>query len=144
MNYAKVRGLPAAQFRRVTGVHKNTFARMVEIVEAADRTRLKGVGRPSKLSREDQVLMMLEYLREYRTYYHIGVDYGLSESNTFKIIRRTEDALAASGQFALPKRQRALSDDTVEAVVIDCTESPIERPQKNSAGTTPARKSATL
>jgi hypothetical protein len=144
MKYAKVRGLPAAQFRRVTGVHKNTFARMVEIVEAADRTRLKGVGRPSKLSREDQVLMMLEYLREYRTYYHIGVDYGLSESNTFKIIRRTEDALAASGQFALAKRQRALSDDTVEAVVIDCTESPIERPQKNSAGTTPARKSATL
>ena len=76
MKYAKVRGLPAAQFRLVTGVHKNTFARMVEIVEAADRTRLKGVGRPSKLSREDQVLMMLEYLREYRTYYHIGVDYG--------------------------------------------------------------------
>ena len=131
MKYEKVRELPAAQFRRITGVQKNTFARMVEIVQISDLKRLKGMGRPSKLSREDQVLMMLEYLREYRTYYHIGIDYGLSESTTFKIIRRTEDALIASQKFALPKRQRALSDNTIEAIVVDCTESPIERPQKN-------------
>ncbi len=32
------------------------------------------------------LLMVLEYLREYRTYFHIGQSYGMSESNCFKII----------------------------------------------------------
>lgn len=143
MKYEKLQALPAATFRRITGVKKKTFHTMVTVMRAADAKRLKGVGRPAKLSIEDQILMTLEYLREYRTYLHISVDYGLSESNAYKIIRRTEDALAASKQFALPKRTRVLSDDTIEAVLIDCTESPIERPQKNSADTTRERKSAT-
>jgi hypothetical protein len=140
MKYEKVQVLPAASFRRITGVKKHTFATMVETLHAAEKRRLKGIGRPPKLSIEDQILMALEYLREYRTYAHIGVDYGVSESNAFKIIRRIEDALVASKQFALPKRTCGLSDDTIEVVVIDCTESPIERPQKNSANTTRERK----
>lgn len=113
---------------------------MVEIITASDRARLKGVGRPSKLSREDQILMTLEYLREYRTYYHIGIDYGVSESNAFKIIRRTEDALVKSRRFALPSRKEGLDNPLITKETIDCTESPVERPQKNSADTTRERK----
>ncbi len=143
MKYQKLQALPATTFRRITGVKKKTFTTMVGIIRAADAKRLKGIGRPAKLSIEDQILMTLEYLREYRTYLHISVDYGLSESSAYKVIRRTEDALAASSQFSLPKRTRALSDDSIEAAVIDCTESPIEHPQKNSANTTQERKSAT-
>lgn len=143
MKYEKIQALPATTFRRITGVKKKTFYTMVAVRHAADAKRLKGIGRPAKLSIEDQVLMTLEYLREYRTYLHISVDYGLSESSTYKVIRRTEDALSASKQFSLPKRTRVLSDDAVEAVVIDCTESPIERPKKNSADTTPERKNVT-
>lgn len=115
---------------------------MVEIVVASDAARLKGIGRPSKLSREDQVLMMLEYLREYRTYYHIGIDYGVSESNAFRIIRRIEDTLVKSKRFALPKRQEGLHNPAITKETIDCTESPIERPQKNSVNTTRERKNA--
>src|SRR3989344_3756102 len=141
MKYEKLQAVPAPLFRRITGVKKNTFHTMVAVIRAADAKRLKGIGRPSKLSVEDQVLMTLEYLREYRTYLHISVDYGLGESSAYKIIRRTEDTLVASKQFALPKHTHAMSDGAVEAAVIDCTESPIERPQKNSADTTPERKS---
>ena len=42
-------------------------------------------GRPSKLRIEDQILLTLQYLREYRTYYHIGKDWKISESNTYRI-----------------------------------------------------------
>lgn len=140
MKYEKLQKLSAQLFRRVTGVKKSTFALMVEIVAASDAKRLKGVGRPAKLSREDQVLMTLEYLREYRTYYHISIDYGISESNAFKIIRRTEDALVKSRRFALPKRRHALDDASIIKETIDCTESPIERPQKNSVNTIRERK----
>jgi hypothetical protein len=140
MKYEKLRELPSALFRRATGVKKGTFAVMVEIVTASDRARLKGIGRPPKLSREDQILMTLEYLREYRTYYHIGIDCGVSESNAFKIIRRTENALVKSKRFALPQRHEGIDNPFVTKKTIDCTESPVERPQKNSADTTQERK----
>ncbi len=30
---------------------------------------------------------MLEYYREYRTLYHMGIDYGISEGHASKIVR---------------------------------------------------------
>ena len=140
MKYEKLKLLPEHLFRRNTGVKKKTFAKMVEVVREAERKRLKGVGRRPKLTLEDQLLMMLEYLREYRTYFHLGFDYGVSESNCFKIVRRHENALVKSRAFALPKRSAALDDPSIHKETIDCTESPVERPQKNSEHTTPGRK----
>lgn len=142
MKYIHVQNLSADEFRRRTGVKKDTFRVMTTVIQQHELATKKVSGRPSKLSVEDRILMSLEYLREYRTYFHIAHDYGISESNCFKIIRKIEDALIASKQFALPKRQRALSDNTITATVVDCTESPIERPQKNSADTTRERKNA--
>ena len=139
--YAKLSPLPARLFRRITGVQKKTFALMVEIVREADRKRLKWYGRPPTLSVEDQILMTLEYLREYRTYAHMGIDYGVGESSAFRIIRRIEDTLVRSRHFSLPKRDFALTDPSIMKETIDCTESPVERPQKNSADTTPERRS---
>ncbi|SPR14136.1 IS5 family transposase ISOt6 [Orientia tsutsugamushi] len=31
--------------------------------------------------------MVLEYLREYRTYFHIGQNYGISESLAYKAVK---------------------------------------------------------
>lgn len=143
MKYEKLARLSGEDFRRITGVKRKTFAAMVGIVRDADARRLKGIGRPATLSREDQVLITLEYLREYRTYAHIGIDYDVGESSAFRIIRRTEDALVRSKAFALPKRAAALADPAIAKETVDCTESPIERPQKNSADTTPGRKRGT-
>ena len=39
----------------------------------------KKPGCPCKLIIEDQVLMTLQYLREYRIQYHIGTDWGVTE-----------------------------------------------------------------
>lgn len=142
MKYEKLQQLPAGVFRRITGVKRKTFVVMVECVRDADKKRLRWYGRPPKLSVEDQILMTLEYLREYRTYAHIGVDYGVGESSAFRIIRRIEDTLVASRRFSLPKRTAALSDPSIVKETIDCTESPVERPQKNSADTTRERRSA--
>ena len=88
-------------------------------------------GRPLKLSYEDQVLMTLEYNREYRTYFHLGADYGMSESNCHKLIKKTEDILVISDDFRLPDRKKMAKNDTeIEAVPADATESPIQRPEK--------------
>ena len=77
------------------------------------------------------VLMTLEYLREYRTYFHIGKSYGVSESYAYKIIKWVEDVLIKDGSFALPGKKALLKNEIEqEVILIDATETPIERPQK--------------
>ena len=106
---------------------------MVKVVIEAEKEKKAKGGRPNKLSIENRVLMMLEYLREYRTYAHIGASYGLSESNVFTNIRWIEDVLVKRKEFRLPGRKALLkSDNELEVMLIDATETPIERPKKNS------------
>ena len=136
-----VKDLNDKEFYRLTGVQKNTFFKMVEILEKADVVKRELGGRPSKLSIPDQILATLEYLREYRTYFHIGVAYGLSESAAYKTIKWVEDTLISDGTFSLPGRKELLKSDVdYEVVLIDATESPIQRPKKNKENTTLARK----
>lgn len=136
----KLNKLTDAQFRRKTGVKRNTFNKMVEVVKRVEGTRKKILGRPLKLSYEDQTLMALEYLREYRTYFSLGQIYGLSEANTYKIVRKVEDILIKSGTFRLPNKKAIYEDPSIEAIVVDASESPIERPKKSKENTTPERK----
>ncbi len=84
------------------------------------RTRL---GNTPKLSYEEQLCMTLTYFREYRSQYHLGVDYGLSESNVCRTIQKIENKLMRSGKFSL-------SGGEHECIVVDATEQEIERPKR--------------
>ena len=66
---------------------------MIEILKEADKIKKSRGGRKDKLSIENQLLMALEYLREYRTYFHLGLSYDLSESQTYKVIKWIENTL---------------------------------------------------
>jgi len=90
---------------------------MVEILRGAYVEKRRRRGRTPKLSIEDLLLATLEYLREYRTYSHIAANYGI---------------------VSLPGRKALLkSDMEYEVILVDATESPIERPQKGKNGTIP-------
>lgn len=131
-------------FRRITGVKRITFELMVKaLIEEQAKKRIRG-GRPNKLSVAEMLLMTLEYLREYRTYAHIAASYGLSESNAFQSIRWVENTLINCKYFKLPGKKALLkSDNEYEVVLIDITESPIERPKKNKKSVIQAKKSVT-
>jgi len=132
------------QFRRLTGVKRATFAKMQEILEGAHAAKKANGGRPNKLGIPEMLLMTLEYLREYRTYLHVGASRGVSEGTACKIVRWVEDALVKDGTFSLPGKKELLKSDTeIEAVLVDATESPVQRPKKNSADTTRGRRSGT-
>ena len=103
--YEKIKDKKDKDFKRLTGVRKATFSKIVKVLKAHEKKRKRISGRPLKLSYEDQVVMTLEYLREYRTYYHIATDYGISESNCYKLIKRTEEILVKSEYFRLPDRK---------------------------------------
>lgn len=129
------------QFRRITGIKRETFSCMVNILKAAERQKKKKGGRSNKLSIEERLLMTLEYLREYRTYAHIAMSYGLAESNTFEAIKWIENTLVKSKEFRLPSRKAPLkSDFEIEVVLVDVTETPIERPKKNKGDSSPVKR----
>jgi Helix-turn-helix of DDE superfamily endonuclease len=132
--YETVNKLSAIEFRRLTGVQKNTFEEMVAIIKEAEHKRMSRGGKPPHLGIEDRVLMTLEYLREYRTYFHLGQSYGLSESACYRNCRWIEDTLIKSKTFALPGKKVLLkSNAAYEVILVDATESPIERPKKKSS-----------
>ena len=118
---------------------------MFEKMLAVLQKEMRDFGRPPKLARADQLLMTLMYWREYRTEFHIGVTYEVSEATVCRTIRKVEDALMKSGEFRLPGRKALQpSDTTFEVVLIDATEQPIERPKKNNVSTIVAKRSGTL
>lgn len=136
-------------FKRLSGVSKTTFRKMAAHVRGrrAEGEHRKGGGKrgpkPS-LSAEDELLMMLMYYREYRSFEHIGLSYDLSEAQTRRIIKRTENWLASSKLFALPgKRKLVETENHFEIVLVDVSEHPIERPKKSSDSTTRARRRGT-
>ena len=88
-------------------------------------------GRPPKLYRPDQLLVALQYWREYRTYFHIAGDWGISESTVCRLVQQVEAALMNSGLFRLPGKKHLLQGfERPDVVVMDVTETPIERPKK--------------
>jgi Helix-turn-helix of DDE superfamily endonuclease len=142
--YDQLSGLRDTQFKRLTGVKRTTFTIMAEILATADASRKARGGRASKLCVEDRLLMALEYLREYRTYFHVANNYGVSESNAFKICRWVEDTLIKDKRFALPGRKALLkSEMQYEVILVDASESPVERPKKDKDATTLARRNDT-
>ena len=132
--YNKVKKLPSSGFRRLTGVSKSVFQTMLTVVKAAEKKRMEKGGKPPHLGTEDKLLMTLEYLREYRTYFHLGQSYGLSESACYRNCKWVENILIHDKQFALPGKKVLLKNDSqLEVILIDATETSIERPKKRYA-----------
>lgn len=141
MKFEQIKEEPLDGFRRLTGIKRTSFDVMINILREGESVLKAQGGKPNKLSIEDRLLMTLEYLREYRTYFHISRSYGISESTCYRNIRWVEDTLIKDGQFSLPGRKALLKSDVeYEVVLIDATESPIERPQKNKNTFTPAKR----
>lgn len=140
--YEKTIKVADDDFRRLTGIKRTTFAKMLEILTKAYRLKKERGGRPSKLCIEDMLLMTLEYLREYRTYFHIGQSYGLSESNAYQTIKWVENTLIKDGAFSLPGKKALLkSDMKYEVILIDATETPVERPKRGKSFGIQAKRS---
>lgn len=131
MKYENIKGYSDKRFRQVTGVLPSTFSAMVtELEKATPRTEKRLGGRPQILSIEDKLLLTLEYYKEYRSYDCIAASYGISKGSVSNIINRVENVLVKSGLFKLPgKKALTRNDWEIEVIVVDSTETPIERPK---------------
>jgi hypothetical protein len=144
MKYENITSYTDSQFRRITGVKRTTFEKMLSILLPKHEEKLKKGGRKPKLILEEMLLATLEYWREYRTYAHIAASYGIHESNMQRLIKWIEDVLIKDGTFSLPGKKALLKSDVeYEVVLIDATETPVERPKRGSESGIPAKKSDT-
>ena len=120
MKYEIIKEYSDKKFRRITGVKRATFEKMLEILKKAYAEKHRRRGRKPKLSIENQLLAALEYWREYRTYAHIAASYGIAESNIYRSIKWIENTLIKDGTFSLPGKKELLKSDTdYEVVLID-------------------------
>ena len=144
MTYKQIKNLGEREFKRLCGVKPKVFAEMVEILKEKS-SKGKPRGGQAKLSVEDQLLISLEYWREYGTYFHIAQSWGVHESTVCRIVHRIEDKLINSQKFSLPGKKSLLTTNKEwSVIIIDVAESPLERPKKDQKVTTVERRKGTL
>jgi hypothetical protein len=141
----RIEKLTEAEFKRLIGVKRDTYKYMLSEWKEHRKKLRKGFGiggRKRALTEGEEVLVMLQYYREYRTYEQIGLDYGVSEPTARKTVKDVEKLLIKSNKFALPKRRDLYSNSETESLLIDVTEIQIQRPKKSKNNTTQARKNS--
>ncbi len=127
----KAQSVRDEDFYRLTGVKRSTFVEMVAVLSQAEKSQKALGGKHNILTIEDRLLITLEYWREYRTYFHIAQSVGLSESSAYRNIKWCEDTLAKSRMFSLSGKKALCCQDFIyDTVLIDASETPIQRPKK--------------
>ena len=130
--YEKAKRLKAEDFKQIIGVKRETYDSMLEELWKAYAEKHKRRGRHTKLTLEDQLFLSLKYWRQYVTQKELAFEFEVGEATTHDTIVWVEDTLIKSGKFNLPGKEALLEDAEIEIVLVDVTESPVERPKKNS------------
>ncbi|WP_425288980.1 helix-turn-helix domain-containing protein [Spiroplasma endosymbiont of Clivina fossor] len=145
MKFKKNNQISDKNFLRLTGIKHTTFNKMLEILKIEELKKRFRRGRTNKLSLENRILMTLEYWKEYRTYFHIAKSYDISESSCYRNIKWIEDTLIKHPNFQQLTGQKSLLKDYFKdkTVIIDVTESQIQRPKKDKNSTTQEKRKNT-
>ncbi len=131
--FSRLKKLSDKNFRLATGVTRKTFEEMLTILKVEQKK--KKTGAPKALKTDECLLLSLEYLREYRTLFHISVDYGVSVATAWRTCRWVEDILVKDKAFSLPGKKALRGGDGAqfEVIIVDASESPIQRPKKKGS-----------
>jgi transposase len=141
--YEKAVQLSDKDFKQVIGVKKQTYEEMLAELRTAYAGKHRRRGRHSKLSLEDILFMALTYWRQYVTQKELAFEFEIGEATVHDWIVWAEDTLVKCKKFSLPGKKALLDDTEIEVVLVDVTESPVERPKKNKKSGIPAKRSAT-
>ena len=128
--YERAMQLNDKQFKLLTGVKKQTAVEMVEILGEAYAAKHKRRGRHAKLSVELMLMLTLEYWRQYVTFFELAFAYGVAESTAHDIVVWVENVLIQHKEVHVPGKKALLNDPSIEVVLVDVTESPVERPKR--------------
>jgi hypothetical protein len=108
----------------------------IEIERQKKRVNAKGAGSHQKLSFSDQILLTLDYLRQFETFQSLGVKFEVSESTAHKIFHKWLPIIVSFLPASLLEEVNDKPGDLewVQEIlcnyelIVDSTEQPIERP----------------
>ena len=63
--------------------------------------------------------------------YHISTSRGIKANTCFRIVKWIEDTLIKSQEFSLPNKKELTDNNEIEVILVDATETPIERPKRS-------------
>ncbi len=130
--FSEIGALSPEEFKRTTGISRENF----QYLSNRLRTRLdaekkknpmKKRGKKGTFPLEDKLLLTLYYLRHYATFEILGQLFRVSESYANKIYNRFSGILVKI--LHVGARENLMSED-LNAVIIDVSEQPVERPKK--------------
>ena len=131
--YEKIEKLETKEFKRITGVTREVFGKMQEVLRrryAEDHNR---GGQPG-MAVEQRLTLALEYWREYRSYAHMANDHQIKKSVINRAVMWVEDVLSESEEFKikeLKERFKPGEEASISVIIVDVEEQPIERPFEN-------------
>lgn len=118
-------------FRKLTGISLSDFHLLCEQLRPVAKSLFKTTGRPPVLATlEDKLTVLFIYYRTYATHEFIGYFVGLDNSNICRLFRQLEPLVASVIHI---KKDRTLTQDKVEELLLDVTEQPIQRPKEKKA-----------
>ena len=129
--YEKIEKLTEKDFKLITGVTREVFNRMLEVLKRKYAEDPAKGGQPG-LPVEMRLTLALEYWREYRSFRHMANDHQIAKSIINKAVLWVEDTLSESEEFKLKdikERFKPNEEEPIKIVVIDVEEQPIERPK---------------
>ena len=139
-HYEKTKRLNDVDFKQIIGVKRETFAAMTEVLAAEYAKAHEKGGRKPKLTLEERLIMTLKYLRQYPTHKELAYEFEVGESTVRDTISWVENTLVKAEQFKLPGKKVLLEDDSIEIILVDVMECPVERPKKNSDSGIPEKR----
>jgi hypothetical protein len=118
------------RFKSLIGVSKHVFNIMVEVVSQEFKQKKINGGRKRKYGIPTLISIFLKYYRHYVTMDYLSAEYKYNESSICRIINTIEQILINCKKFTI-KGNNKLENSKNTKLVIDVTESEIERPKKN-------------
>jgi hypothetical protein len=142
--YEKIEKLGESEFKLITGVTREVFYAMLDVLTAKYEEEHAHGGRPG-LAVALRLTLALEYWREYRSFRHMANDHQIKKSTVNEMVLWVEDALSGSEQFKireLKDRFKPCEESQIKVIAIDVEEQPIERPMENQEESYSGKKTA--
>ena len=118
-------------FKKLTGLTLDNFKNICLKAESSLDREFRPIGRRPKLNTHyDRLLLLMIYYRAYVTHEFLGYFVGLDDSNVCRLFKRLEPLIAKHIHI---RKDRTLTEEVVNAILLDVTEQPIQRPKNKSA-----------
>jgi len=142
--YEKIEKLDKKEFKRITGVTREVFEKMLTVLRKKHTEEHRQGGQPG-MAVELRLTLSLEYWREYRTYEHMANDHQIGKSEINRAVMWVEDTLGESEEFKIRdlKERFKPEENNISIIVVDVEEQPIERPAHNQEEAYSGKKNVT-